>query len=110
MVLVRAGSCCVFVVFIVEWVAIKGGTGMAWPEQRICGVAVECGGRMGAGHCAPTVPRVVGCGESRVHADAWLLVVIVTSSEEQSVGAWLAEFLGSLSANGANGLLLPVTH
>jgi hypothetical protein len=46
--------------------AIKGGTGMARPEpeQRICGVTVKCGGRMGAGHGVSTIPHVIGCGGS----------------------------------------------
>ncbi len=33
----------------------------------------------------------------------------MTLLEEQSVEAWLVRLLGSLSANGANGLLLHVT-
>ncbi len=90
--------------------AIKGGTGMAWPEQRIRGVTVECGGRMGAGHGASAIPRVIGCGGSWVCAGAWLLAVIVTFLEEQSVGAWLLGSSGSLLANDANGLLLCVTR
>ncbi len=83
---------------------------MAWPEQRILGVTVECGGRMGAGHDASTIQPVVSPGGSCVCAGAWLLVVIVALSEEQSVGAWSAGSLGFSLANGANGLLLHVTH
>ncbi len=89
--------------------AIKGGTGTARPEQRIHGVTVGCGGCMGAICDASTIPRVVGSGWSCVHAGAWLLVVFMTSWEEQSVGSWLVGGSGSLSANGANGLLLHVT-
>jgi hypothetical protein len=65
---------------------------------------------MGAGCGASTIPCVIGQGGSWVRAGTWLLAVIATLSEEQSVGAWLAGSLGSLSANGANGLLLHVTH
>ncbi len=83
---------------------------MARPERRILGITVECGGRMGAGCDASTIPCVVGPGGSWVQTGDWLMVVIVTSSEEQSVGAWSAGSLGSSSANGANGLLLHVTH
>ncbi len=50
---------------------------MAWPEQRICGVTVECGGRMGAGRVASTIMHVIGREGSRVHVGVWLLVVIV---------------------------------
>jgi hypothetical protein len=83
---------------------------MAKPEQRICGVTVKCGGSMGAGHGESTIPHMIGCGGSWIRAGAWLLAVIVTSSEEQSVGVWLAGSSGSLSANGATGLYLCVTH
>ncbi len=89
--------------------AINSGTGMAWPEQRILSISVECGGRMGAGHDASTILRVTGPGGSCVRAGAWLLVVNVASLEEQSVEAWLAGLAGSLLANSANGLLLCVT-
>jgi hypothetical protein len=83
---------------------------MARPEQRIRGVTVGCGRRMGAIHDASIIPHVVGSGWSCVRAGAWLLVVFVASWEEQSVGAWLVGLLGSLLANGANGLLLHVIH
>jgi hypothetical protein len=89
--------------------AIKGDTGLAWPEQRICGVTVGCGGCMGAICDASTILHVVGSGWSCVRAGAWLLVVLVISSEELSVGAWLVGLSGYSSANGANGLLLRVT-
>jgi hypothetical protein len=82
---------------------------MAQPEQRIRGVTVGCGGRMSAICDASTSPRVVGARWSCVCAGAWLLVVFVTSWEEQSVGVWLVGSSGSLLANGANGLLLHVT-
>jgi hypothetical protein len=39
-----------------------------------------------------------------------LLAVIMTLSEEQSVGAWSAGSSGSSLANGANGLLFYVTR
>jgi hypothetical protein len=61
---------------------------------------------MGASHDASTILRVVGS----VRAGAWWLIVFVTLLEEQSVGAWSVGSLGSSSANGANGLLLCVTH
>jgi hypothetical protein len=64
---------------------------------------------MGAICAASTIPHVVGSGWSCVCAGAWLLVVFVTSSEEQSIGAWLVGLSGSLSDNGANWLLLHVT-
>jgi hypothetical protein len=83
---------------------------MAQPEQRIRGVTVKCGGHMGAGHGTSTTRHVIGCGGSWVCAGAWLLAVIVTLSEEQSVGAWSVGSLGSSLANGANGSLLCVTH
>jgi hypothetical protein len=59
---------------------------------------------MGASHDAHTFPRVVGS----VRAGIWSLIVLVTSSEEQFMGAWLVGLLGSLSANCENGLLLHV--
>jgi hypothetical protein len=59
---------------------------------------------------ASTNPHVVGLGWSCVHVGAWLLLVLVTSSEEQSVGVWSVGSSGSSSANGANGLLLRVTR
>ncbi len=90
--------------------AIKGGTGMARPEQRIRGITVGCLGHMGEICDAHTILRVVGSGWSCARAGAWLLVKFVTSSEEQSVGAWLVGSSGSLLANGANGLLMCVTH
>jgi hypothetical protein len=65
---------------------------------------------MGAGGGVRTIPHVIDSGGSCVCAGACLLAVIVTSSTEQSVGAWTAGSLGSLSANGANGLLLHVTR
>ena len=77
---------------------------MARPEQRIRGVTVGCGGLMGASCDASTFPHVVGS----VCAGVWLLIVFVTLSEEQSVGAWLVGSLGSSSANGETGLLLHV--
>ncbi len=83
---------------------------MARPERKILGITVKCGGRMGAGHDVSKIQHVAGPGGSCVHAGTWLLVVIVTSSEEQSVAAWSAGSLVSLIANGANGLLLRVTH
>ena len=86
--------------------AIKGDTGMARPERRICGLTVGCGSRMGASCDASTFLCVVGS----VHAGIGLLIMFVTLSEEQSMGAWLVGLLGSSSANGANGLLLHVTH
>jgi hypothetical protein len=64
---------------------------------------------MGAIHDGSTIQRVVGSGWSCIRAGAWLLVVFVTSWEEQSVGAWLVGLSGSSLANGANGLLLHVT-
>jgi hypothetical protein len=64
---------------------------------------------MGAICAASTIPRVVDSGWSCVCAGAWLLVVFVTSLEEQSIGAWLVGLSGSLSDNGANWLLLRVT-
>jgi hypothetical protein len=90
--------------------AIKGGTGMARPEQRIRGVTVKCGGCVDAGRSARTIPPVIVCTGSWECAVAWLLAVIVTSSGEQSVVAWLAGSMGSLLANSAKGLLLCVTH
>ncbi len=90
--------------------AIKGDTFMAHPEQRIHGVTVGCLRRMGAIRDASTIPHVVGFGRSCVCAGAWSLAVFVTLSEEQSGGAWLVGLLGSSSANGANGLLLHVSH
>ncbi len=60
---------------------------MAWPERRICCITVGCGGRIGAICDSSTMLHVVGSGWSCVRAGAWLLVVLVTSSEEQSVGA-----------------------
>jgi hypothetical protein len=63
---------------------------------------------MGAICDASTILHVVGSGRSYVCAGAWLLVVFMTSSEEQFVGAWLVRLSGYLSANGANGLLLHV--
>ncbi len=89
--------------------AIKGDTGMARPEQRIRGVAGGGGGCMGANHDASTILHVVGFGWSCVCTGTWLLVVLVTLLEEQSMGAWLVRFSGSSLANGANGLLLHVT-
>ncbi len=83
---------------------------MAQPEQRILGVTVKCRGRTGVDCGVSTFLCVVGCGGSWVCAGAWWLAVIVTSSEEQSVGAWLVGSMGSLSAKCANGLLLRVTH
>jgi hypothetical protein len=64
---------------------------------------------MGAICDASAIPRVVGSGWSCVRTGAWSLVVLVTLSEEQYMGAWLVGSLGSLSVNGANGLLLCVT-
>jgi hypothetical protein len=83
---------------------------MARPEQKIHGITVEYGGCIGAICDASTVLRVVGPGWSCVQAGAWLLVVLVPLLEEQSMGAWLVGSSGSLSANGANGLLLHITH
>jgi hypothetical protein len=83
---------------------------MARPKGRIRGVTVECGGRMGAIRHASTILHVLDPGWSCVRAGAWLFVVLLTSVEEQSVGAWLVGSAGSSSANGANGLLLHVTH
>jgi hypothetical protein len=60
---------------------------------------------MGAICDASTILHVVGSGWSSVCACAWLLVVLMTSLEEQSVGAWSVGSSGSSSANGANGLL-----
>jgi hypothetical protein len=60
---------------------------MACPEQRILGVTVECGGCTSVDCGVSTFPHVVGCGGSWVHADAWLLVVIVTSLEEPVCGS-----------------------
>ncbi len=62
--------------------AIKGGTGMAQPEQRIYGVTDKYGGCMGEGPVVSTIPCVIGHGGSWVCAGAWLLVMIVTSLEE----------------------------
>jgi hypothetical protein len=64
---------------------------------------------MGAICDASSILRVLGSGWSCVRAGAWSLVVLVTSLEEQSVGAWLVGWSGSLWANGANGLLLHAT-
>jgi hypothetical protein len=64
---------------------------------------------MGAICDASTILRVVGSVRSCVCAGAWLLVVLVTLSEEQSMGAWSVGLASSSSANGANGLLLLVT-
>ena len=61
---------------------------MARPEQRIRGVTVECGGRVDAGRGASTFLRVIGHAENWECAVAWLLVVLVTLSEEQLVEAW----------------------
>jgi hypothetical protein len=83
---------------------------MARPEQRICGITVETWGCIGVICDASTIPCVVDSGRSCVHAGALWLVVFVTLLEEQSVGAWLVGSLGSLLANGANELLLHVTH
>ncbi len=88
---------------------INGGIGMARPEQSMLVVTVKCGGCMGADCKVITILLVAGTGGYCVHAGAWLLVVIVTSLEEQSVGAWSAGSSGFSSANGANGLLLHVT-
>jgi hypothetical protein len=96
--------------FAVGMGAIKGETGMAWPEQRIRGVTVGCGRCMGAICDGSTIPRVVGSGWSCVRAGARLLVMFVTLWAEQSMGAWLVGLLGSLLANGANGLMLHVTR
>jgi hypothetical protein len=84
---------------------INGGIGMARPEQSILVVTVKCGGCMGSGCEVISILHVAGTGGSCVCAGAWLLVVIVTLLEEQSVGAWSAGTLGFSSANGANGLL-----
>ncbi len=84
--------------------AIKGDTGMARPEQRICGVTVGCGSRMGASCDASTSLHVVGS----VRAGICLLTVFVTLSAEQAMGAWLVGSLGSSLANSAKGLLLRV--
>jgi hypothetical protein len=65
---------------------------------------------MGAICDASAIPHVVGSGWSCVRTGTWLLVVLVTLSEEQYVGASLVGSLGSSSANGANGLLLCVTR
>jgi hypothetical protein len=70
----------------------------------IRGITVRFGGRMGVRCDASTCPRVVGS----LRAGIWLLIMLVTLSEEQSVGAWLVGELGSLLANGRNGLLLHV--
>jgi hypothetical protein len=83
---------------------------MEWLEPRSRGVTVECGGCIGAGRGASTILHVIVCEGRWVRAGAWLLVVIMTSGEEQSVGAWLAGSSGSSLANGANGLLLHVAH
>jgi hypothetical protein len=83
---------------------------MTRPEQRICGVIVGCWGHMGAIHDASTILRVVGSGWSCVRAGTWMLVVFVTSLEEQGVGAWLVGSSVSSLANSANELLLRVTH
>jgi hypothetical protein len=72
---------------------------MARPEQRIHGVIVECGGCMDAGRGARTIPCVIDHAGSWERAGDWLLVVIVTLSEGQSVEAWLAGSLSSSSAN-----------
>ncbi len=77
---------------------------MAWPERRIRGITLGCGSRMGVRRDASTCPCVVGS----LRASVWLLIVLVTLLEEQSVGAWLVGSSGSSSANGKNGLLLNV--
>jgi hypothetical protein len=79
---------------------------MARPEQRICGITAGYGSHMRASCDASTFPHVVGS----VRAGIWSLIVFMTLSEEQSVGAWLVGTLGSLTANGENGLLLHVIH
>jgi hypothetical protein len=61
---------------------------------------------MGASCDASTFSHVVGS----VRAGIWLLIMFVTLSEEQSVGAWLVGSTGSLLDNGANGLLLHVIY
>jgi hypothetical protein len=58
--------------------AIKGDTGMARPERRICGITVGCGGRMGVRCDASTCPHVVG----PIRAGVWTLIVLVTLLEE----------------------------
>jgi hypothetical protein len=69
---------------------------MAQPEQRICGVTLECGGCMSAGRGTSTIPVVIGYAGSWERAGTWLIVVIATLSKEQLVGAWSAGIFGFL--------------
>ncbi len=71
------GVCCELLQVHVG--TIKGDTGMAWPEQRIHDITV-C---MGVSCDASTFPCVVGS----VRAGVWSLIVFMTLSEEQSMGA-----------------------
>jgi hypothetical protein len=82
---------------------------MAWPEQRICGVIVECRGQVDAMCGARTIPHVIGCERSWECEGTRLLAVIVISSGVQLAEVWSVGSSGSLSAKGANGLLLCVT-
>jgi hypothetical protein len=108
--LVGAGICCIIAVYIVEWGQSGGGTGMARPEQRICGITVKCEGQVDAEHGTRTIPGVIGCAGHWESAGARLLVVILMSLGVQLVEVWLPGASDSLSFNGANGLLLCVPH
>jgi hypothetical protein len=87
-----------------------GGTGTAWPEQRIHCVIVKCRGQVDARHGARTIPRMMDCGRGSEHVGAWLLVLIVTLLGEHSIELWSVGLSGSLLAKGANELLLHVTR
>ncbi len=97
--------CCVY---CVEWGQSGGGTGMARPEQRICGITVKCEGQVDAECGTRTIPGVIGCAGQWESAGARLLVVILISLGAQLVEVWLPGASESLSFNSANGLLLHV--
>jgi hypothetical protein len=81
-----------------------GCKGAVWLKRRIWCVVVGC-----KTWCKNSPTRYWSWG-GRENVGTQLLVVIVTLLENHLAEVWLAGSSGSLSAKGANGLLLHVTQ